>query len=86
MIIEYKNTLLATKMETWNGQSGYEEWTEDLEYHIMGLGLNETNNAVRMLGLFHPDSSHIGFDGSRTNSLAGAAQNAIAEIGHGCLN
>ena len=34
----------------------------------------------------HPDSSHIGFDGSRTNSLAVAAQNAIAEIGRGCLN
>ena len=34
----------------------------------------------------HPHSSHIGFDGSRTNSLAGATQNAIAEIGHGCLN
>ena len=34
----------------------------------------------------HPDSSHIGFDGSRTNSLAVAAQNAIAEIGCGCLN
>ena len=34
----------------------------------------------------HPDSSHIGFDGSRTNSLAVAVQNAIAKIGHGCLN
>ena len=39
-------------MEAWNGQSGYEEWCEDLEYHIMGLGLNETNNSARMLGLF----------------------------------
>ena len=26
------------------------------------------------------------FDGSRTNSLAVAAQNAIAKIGLGCLN
>ena len=34
----------------------------------------------------HPDSSHIGFDGSRTNSLAVAAQNGFAEIGRGCLN
>ena len=34
----------------------------------------------------HLDSSHIGFDGSRTNSLAVAAQNAIAEIRRGCLN
>ena len=33
----------------------------------------------------HPDL-HIGFDGSRTNSLAVATQNAIAEIGRGCLN
>ena len=42
-------------MEAWNGQSGYEEWCEDLEYHIMGLGLNETNNSARMLGLFISD-------------------------------
>ena len=28
----------------------------------------------------HPDSSHIGFDGSRTNGMAVAAQNAPAQF------
>ena len=39
-------------MEIWNGQKDYEDWIEDLEYHMMGLGLTEAGDARRMLGLF----------------------------------
>ena len=39
-------------MEIWNGQKDYEDWIEDLEYHMMGLGLTEAGDAGRMLGLF----------------------------------
>ena len=39
-------------MEIWNGQKDYEDWIEDLEYHMMGLGLTEAGDAGMMLGLF----------------------------------